>query len=50
MHGLSEPHEHEVAFSILLYPFGTKGKDGHSAATQIVSGLLFRLQSRAHYL
>ena len=25
-------------FSILVYPFVTKGKDGHSSAVQIVSG------------
>ena len=38
--------------SILVYPLRSKGKDGHSAAAQIVSGwitpLLFRLQSRAY--
>ena len=27
----------DVAFFILLYLLGTKGKDGHSAAAQIVS-------------
>ena len=39
-------------FSILVYPLRSKGKDGHSAAAQIVSGwitpLLVRLHSRAY--
>ena len=48
------PQELDVnIFSVpAVYPLRSKGKDGHSAATQIVSGwitpLLFRLKSRAY--
>ena len=41
-----------VFFTLLVYPLRSRGKDGHSAAAQIVSGwitpLVFRLQSRAY--
>ena len=38
MYVLRRPQELDVAFSILVYPLGTTGKDGHSAAAQIVFG------------
>ena len=36
---LSHPQELDVnIFSLLVYPLHSRGKDGHSAAAQIVSG------------